>query len=87
MEGCRDGQLDTALDAVILRQRNRAFDGLGVTRDDHLRRVVVIRDFAHLPFGSGFGQRAGLLDIGTQQCGHRAHTDRHRVLHRDAAQP
>ena len=57
-----------------------------MARDHHLRRVVVIGDFADLAFGGRFGQRGGLLDIRAEQRGHRADADGHRILHGDAAQ-
>ena len=81
MERRGDGQQHAALDAVVLYHRDRALDRGGVARKDDLARRVVVGDRADLALGGSSGERRRLIDLGTQQCAHRAFAHRHGSLH------
>ncbi len=90
MERRRYRQQHSALGAHLLGELDRPLDRRARARNDNLRGIVVVGDGADVlsfgPLDGGSGNLARLVDIGTEQGGHRALADGNRRLHRAPAQ-
>ena len=71
---------------MILGRCNRPLDRPDMPGDHHLSRIIVIGHGTNLALGRFIGQCRGLFDVGSEQGRHAALADRHRLLHRQAAQ-
>src|SRR5260370_27982338 len=80
-------QLNCSFGAASFQQLYGAIDAACVPGDYHLTLRVDVRRTAHLSFGGLFARGHDDIQISTKNCPHRAHADRHSLLHITTTRP
>src|SRR5437660_5022621 len=81
MEGCTDRQQSGFLCSPFFGERGRTLYRTAISGDHDLLRRIDVSRLAHLASRSITANRHDVWQLHAENCGHRAHTQRHRFLH------